>query len=260
MADLPVYRPTEASKIENLIADSPYNQIIVHLEGKTVVPANKGKTDKKAQAERITRFIQSEVAPEGSYVVQGKLNNAERRGQALFIIQKGNGSPAVVSEHFHTPKARQKAGNTGTPGILAEDAERLADVQLIKENANLKAEKQILEAKIKALEEQIESLEADLEEAEDELQELQEKHVQTLAEQPAPVDRWAALAEKFAPVAEGIGLGIAERLADRFFGPSTTEPTVPAPPTYQQPPQAPAQEQQTRIVRPRPRQTNEQPS
>ena len=169
---LPVIQKNEESKIQELINQAPGSFFGMVSEGVKILPPNHYK-ERKDFFEKVKLHLNSELAGTGFYNI---VNGSTKTTRAIFTIQKG--TPAAIK-------------------ILPE-MDRSADIALVKENAELKAELAYLKIRLDELTAQVEEQEADLAEGEE------------LKEEAKP-NPWTNLAEQLIPVAGQLAAAIATK-------------------------------------------------
>lgn len=163
---IPTISHTDRKKITELVNQAPGNYF--GLKGSSGPKINlayyKGKRDEFIQ--RLTDWLNSDLAGEGIYQVQ---NGSNKKTEAIFLIQKGTGS-------------------MGSAPIIIQEKDN-SDINLVKENAELKAKLHYLELQLAELQDQLAESEAALDEA---------------PEPTEKVNPWLALAEQLAPAVGSI--------------------------------------------------------
>jgi len=188
---IPVVQKSEESKIQELISQAPGSFFGMVSEGIKILPPNHYK-DRKDFFEKVRLHLNSELAGTGFYNI---VNGTTKTTRAIFTIQKG--TPQTIK--------------------TLPEMDKSADITLVKENAELKAELAYLKLRMAELTAQLEEQEADLAEEE----EIKE------AEKPNP---WASLAEQLIPVAGQLAAAIATKyLYPQNNGTGTTEQRTMAP-------------------------------
>lgn len=149
------------AKILQLINEAPGNFFSLEANGTAVLPAKFYKDCRPEFLTRLNTYLNSDLSAEGVYTIN---NGTTRKVRPIFYIQKGTAQmPAQIA--------------------MKEDKSNL---ELVKENAELKA-------KLNYLQMQFDDLSAALEETEADLEDAPEPT-------PAP-NPWHSLAESIAPVA-----------------------------------------------------------
>jgi len=169
---IPVIQKADESKIQELINQAPGSFFGMISEGIKILPPNHYK-ERKEFFEKVKLHLNSELAGTGFYNI---VNGSTKTTRAIFTIQKGN--PETIKT------------------LPAMD--RSADIALVKENAELKAELAYLKIRMDELTMQLEEQDADLAENED------------LKEEAKP-NPWANLAEQLIPVAGQLAAAIAAK-------------------------------------------------
>jgi len=169
---IPSVNFTDRKKLMELINQAPGNYF--GLKGSSGMKIRTAYYKDKRQQffEKINDWMTSDLAGEGIYQV---VNGSNKSTEPIFLIQKGNLSG-------------------GSPPIIIQEKDS-SDINLVKENAELKA-------KLHYLELQLAELQEDLEEAED------------LSEEPKADEKpnpWHQLAEQLIPVAGSILGAIASK-------------------------------------------------
>jgi len=175
---IPVIQKAEESKIQELIMQAPGSFFGMVSEGIKILPPNHYK-DRKEFFDKVKLHLNSELAGTGFYNI---VNGSTKTTRAIFTIQKG--TPQTIK--------------------TLPEMDRSADIALIKENAELKAELAYLKLQMDQLTEQLAEQEADLAEGEE------------LKEEAKP-NPWASLAEQLIPVAGQLAAAI----ATKYFTPQT---------------------------------------
>jgi hypothetical protein len=177
---IPVIQKAEESKIQELINQAPGSYFGMISEGIKILPPNHYK-DRKEFFEKVKLHLNSELAGTGFYNI---VNGSTKTTRAIFTIQKG--TPQTIK--------------------TLPEMDRSADIALVKENAELKAELAYLKLRMDELTMQLEEQEADLAEGED------------LKEEAKP-NPWTSLAEQLIPVAGQLAAAIATKyLTPQFNG------------------------------------------
>jgi hypothetical protein len=167
------------SKIMQLISEAPGNFFSLDANGTAVLPAKFYKDCRPEFLTRINTYLNSDLSAEGVYTIN---NGTTRKVRPIFYIQKGTAQmPATIS--------------------LKEDKSNL---ELVKENAELKAKLNYLQLQFNDLSEALEETEADLADA---------------PEQTTQPNPWFALAESLAPVAGQI----LAAMATKYLTPNENE-------------------------------------
>jgi hypothetical protein len=141
-------------------------------EGIKILPPNHYK-DRKEFFEKVKLHLNSELAGTGFYNI---VNGSTKTTRAIFTIQKG--TPSTIK--------------------TLPEMDRSADITLVKENAELKAELAYLKLRMDELTAQLEEQDADLAESEE------------IKEEAKP-NPWASLAEQLIPVAGQLAAAIATK-------------------------------------------------
>lgn len=169
---IPSVNFTDRKKLIELINQAPGNYFGLRGSSGMKIRTAYYKDKRQQFFEKINDWMNSDLAGEGIYQV---VNGSNKSTEPIFLIQKGN-----------------LAG--GSPPIIIQEKES-SDINLVKENAELKA-------KLHYLELQLAELQEDLEEAED------------LSDAPKPEEKpnpWHQLAEQLIPVAGSILGAIASK-------------------------------------------------
>jgi hypothetical protein len=171
---IPTINYTDRNKILELINQAPGNYFA--LKGSTGIKIRTAFYKEKRQSffEKLMEWLGSDLAGEGYYQV---MNGSSKTTEPIFMIQKGSLSGSQA------------------PIIIQE--KESSDIQLVKENAELKAKLHYLELQMAELQESLEDSEKALEEAPDPV------------EKPNP---WLSLAEQLAPAAAQIIGALAAKL------------------------------------------------
>lgn len=188
---IPTINISDRNKIQELINQAPGNYFgLKGSSGMKLRSANyKEKRDQFLK--KAMDYLNGDLAGEGFYTVMSSTNT---KIEPLFNIQKGSSSMSA-------------------PPIIIQDSTS-SDIQLVKENAELKAKLHYLELQLAELQEQLEDSEKELSEAPDP------------AEKPNP---WLSLAEQLAPAAAQIIGALAAKIISppqyeqSPFRPGTTE-------------------------------------
>lgn len=177
---------TERKKILELINQAPGNYFgLKGTSGVKISPAY--YKDKRSEFyDKIADWMASDLAEEGIYQV---LNGTNKKTSPIFMIQKGS--------------------LAASPKIIIQEKDN-SDINLVKENAELKAKLHYLELQLAELQEQLSDQEAEL------------------ADQPENPDKpnpWYALAEQLAPAAGQIIAALANKyLNNEPTGQGATQP------------------------------------
>jgi hypothetical protein len=201
---IPVIQKADESKIQELITQAPGSFFGMISEGIKILPPNHYK-DRKEFFEKVKLHLNSELAGTGFYNI---VNGSTKTTRAIFTIQKG--TPETIKT------------------LPAMD--RSADIALIKENAELKAELAYLKLQFAQLEAQLEQNESDLAEQEEIKEEAKPNHWASLAEQLIPVagQLAAAIATKYlTPQYNGNGQAQSGTMAPGNFGANAATTTPP---------------------------------
>ena len=148
------------AKILQLINEAPGNFFSLEANGAAVLPAKFYKDSRPDFLQRLNTYLLSDLSADGVYTIN---NGTTRKVRPIFYVQKGiSQTPATIP--------------------MKEDK---SNIELVKENAELKA-------KLHYLQKQFDDLSADLEETEADLEEA-----------PVSTEKnpWHILAENLAPVA-----------------------------------------------------------
>jgi len=167
------------SKILALINEAPGNFFSLEANGSAVLPAKFYKDNRPEFLTRLNGYLNSDLSAEGIYTIN---NGTTRKVRPIFYIQKGT-NQALAS----IPMKEDKS-----------------NLELVRENAELKARLNYLELQFNDLQEQLAETESELSEAPD--------------PNPAP-NPWASLAESIAPVAGQI----LAAMAAKYLTPNTNE-------------------------------------
>jgi len=224
----PVYKLEEIDKLESLVRDSPYKQISLNKEGNCLIPFNISQKTKNEKWEAIESFLKSELAPDGTYTLEGKIIST-KKPVVVFGIQKGKIETPVSEKPVY-----QMAQPQETPSLSLVRESVTASVT----NQFLQQENERLNRVIEELQERIEELEEDLQQYEDEAVEL--------AAAPPEANPWSEVVKEGIPLLAELAKGI----ISSFKGTNTqpVQPTQQEKP-FEMPPQA--QRQQVVYVRPR---------
>jgi hypothetical protein len=176
----PIFQIADEEKIKGLLTKAPGSYFsIADSSGTVLIPAAFYKLNRNEFWERVKMFLNSELAITGFYSV---LNGSTRKVRALFLIQKGN------------PESK--------PEIM-QPTEK-PNIELVKENAELKAELAYLKIRMG-------ELESDLEEETtlaDEAEENSDKKPSI----------WETLAEQLIPLAAPIASALIQKLTNSDNG------------------------------------------
>jgi len=173
----PIFQISEEDKIKDLLTKAPGSYFsLADSGGVVLIPAAFYKSNRNDFWERVKMFLNSDLAITGFYSV---LNGSTRKVRPLFLIQKGN--PDTKPEVIMAP--------TEKPNI-----------ELVKENAELKAELAYLKLRMSELEEDLEE-ETSLAE---EVEEDKEKKPSI----------WESLAEQLLPLAAPIATALISKLTN----------------------------------------------
>lgn len=167
------------SKILALINEAPGNFFSLEANGSAVLPAKFYKDNRPEFLTRLNGYLNSDLSAEGIYTIN---NGTTRKVRPIFYIQKGT-NQALAS----IPMKEDKS-----------------NLELVRENAELKARLNYLELQFNDLQEQLAETESELSEAPE--------------PNPAP-NPWASLAESIAPVAGQI----LAAMAAKYLTPNTNE-------------------------------------
>jgi hypothetical protein len=173
----PIFQISEEDKIKDLLTKAPGSYFSLADSGGTVlIPAAFYKTNRNDFWERVKMFLNSDLAITGFYSV---LNGSTRKVRPLFLIQKGNPDtkPEVIMAPIEKP-----------------------NIELVKENAELKAELAYLKLRMSELEE-------DLEEETDLAEQVEE-------EKEKKPSIWESLAEQLLPLAAPIATALITKLTN----------------------------------------------
>jgi hypothetical protein len=173
---IPNLNLTEESEIRQLVEKSPGTALGLSSAGIVIFPPAYYKKDKLEFYNKIKEHLNSKLAGNGVYNVLGGTNIGKTR--TIFTIQKGNQEQGQKIEYVMPTES--------------------TDIQLVKENAELKAELAYLKLRLEELTAQLEEQEADLAEGEE-------------AKEESKPNPWANLAEQLIPVAGQIAAAIATK-------------------------------------------------
>jgi len=172
---IPTINHTDKAKILELINQAPGNYF--GLKGSTGMKIRTAYYKAKRQDffDKIMDWLNGDLAGDGFYQI---VNGSNKQTEAIFIIQKGSGQMAAPAP------------------IIIQDKQS-SDINLVKENAELKAKLHYLELQLAELQDQLEESEKELSEAPDPV------------EKPNP---WLSLAEQLAPAAGQIIAALAAKI------------------------------------------------
>jgi hypothetical protein len=177
----PIFQIAEEEKIKGLLTKAPGSYFsLADSSGTVLIPAAFYKENRNEFWERVKMFLNSELAITGFYSV---LNGSTRKVRSLFLIQKGN------------PESK--------PEIIMQPTEK-PNIELVKENAELKAELAYLKIRMGELENDLEE-EATLA---DEAKENSDKKPSI----------WETLAEQLIPLAAPIASALIQKLTNSDNG------------------------------------------
>ena len=174
----PIFQISEEDKIKDLLTKAPGSYFsLADSGGVVLIPAAFYKTNRNDFWERVKMFLNSDLAITGFYSI---LNGSTRKVRPLFLIQKGNPDtkPEVIMAPIEKP-----------------------NIELVKENAELKAELAYLKLRMSELEEDLEE-ETNLAE---EVEEDKEKKPSI----------WESLAEQLLPLAAPIATALISKLTNQ---------------------------------------------
>lgn len=185
---IPSVNFTDRKKLMELINQAPGNYF--GLKGSSGMKIRTAYYKDKRQQffDKINDWMNSDLAGEGIYQV---VNGSNKSTEPIFLIQKGNLS-------------------VGSPPIIIQEKDS-SDINLVKENAELKARLHYLELQLAELQE-------DLEEADE------------LSDAPKPEEKpnpWHQLAEQLIPVAGSILGAIASKYLNGTQQPNGAGQTQP---------------------------------
>jgi hypothetical protein len=171
----PTFQISEEDKIKELLTKAPGSYFsLADSAGTVLIPAAFYKTNRNDFWERVKMFLNSDLAITGFYSI---LNGSTRKVRPLFLLQKGN--PDKKPEIIMTPQEKP-------------------NIELVKENAELKAELAYLKLRMSELEE-------DLEEETDLAEQVEE-------EKEKKPSIWESLAEQLLPLAAPIASALIQKL------------------------------------------------
>ena len=182
---IPTVNFSDRSKIAELINQAPGNYFGLKGSSGFKIRTAYYKGKREAFLEKIMDYLRGDLAGEGFYQV---INGSNRQTEPIFIIQKGSLS-------------------AGTPAPVIYQEKENSDINLVKENAELKARLKYLEMQLAELQEELADSEKELSEAPDPV------------EKPNP---WLSLAEQLAPAAGQI----IAALAAKILTPQTNESPI----------------------------------
>lgn len=172
---IPTVNFSDRSKIAELINQAPGNYFGLKGSSGFKIRTAYYKGKREVFLEKIMDYLRGDLAGEGFYQV---INGSNRQTEPIFIIQKGSLS-------------------AGTPSPVIYQEKENSDINLIKENAELKARLKYLELQLAELQEELSESEKELSEAPDPV------------EKPNP---WLSLAEQLAPAAGQIIAALAAKI------------------------------------------------
>jgi len=165
---LPTINFSDKSKILELINQAPANYFGLKSSSGMKIRTKSYKDKRQDFYNEVSNFLNSDLSQEGFYQVMNGSNKGSLQ-KPIFAIQKG-------------------AAGMANPQIIIQE-KNSSDINLVKENAELKAKLHYLELQLAELQESLEDSEKELSEAPDP------------AEKPNP---WFTLAEQLAPAAAQI--------------------------------------------------------
>lgn len=165
---LPTINFSDRSRILELINQAPANYFGLKSSSGMEIRTKSYKDKRQDFYNEVSNFLNSDLSQEGFYQVMNGSNKGSLQ-KPIFAIQKG-------------------AAGMANPQIIIQE-KNSSDINLVKENAELKAKLHYLELQLAELQEQLEDSEKELSEAPDP------------TEKPNP---WLSLAEQLAPAAAQI--------------------------------------------------------
>lgn len=176
---IPSITATDLHKLRQLISEAPGSYFMLKGPQNIVLRTANYKDNRDKFFTKVKDHLASDLAVEGSYQV---CNGSSKTTTPIFLITKG--SLAAIQ-----------------PAVIIQDKQS-SDINLVKENAELKAKLHYLELQMSQMQEDLSLSEKELEEAPDP------------AEKPSP---WLQLAEQLAPAIGQVLGALAAKMLNPFI-------------------------------------------